>query len=44
MNTFKSKGVVITGAASGIGEALARNLARARAGAPDRRAEPVPSL
>jgi len=27
MNTFKSKGVVITGAASGIGEALARNLA-----------------
>ena len=27
MNTFKGKGVVITGAASGIGEALARNLA-----------------
>jgi NADP-dependent 3-hydroxy acid dehydrogenase YdfG len=27
MNTFKAKGVVITGAASGIGEALARNLA-----------------
>lgn len=27
MNIFKGKGVVITGAASGIGEALARNLA-----------------
>ena len=27
MNSFKAKGVVITGAASGIGEALARNLA-----------------
>jgi NADP-dependent 3-hydroxy acid dehydrogenase YdfG len=27
MNTFKGKGAVITGAASGIGEALARNLA-----------------